>query len=73
MGTSPLWGFGSMLLLVLVVAGVGSALYRGLDGEPRDRALEELRLAYARGELSDEEYEERRDRLERDRLDENRR
>jgi putative membrane protein len=28
-----------------------------------DPALEELRMAYARGDLSEEEFEERRERL----------
>jgi putative membrane protein len=32
----------------------------------RDPAIEELRHAYARGDLTDEEYESRRERLERE-------
>ncbi|WP_419181143.1 SHOCT domain-containing protein [Haloarcula litorea] len=31
-----------------------------------DRALDELRLAYARGDLTDEEYEQRKETLEGD-------
>lgn len=55
-----------LLLLAAVVAG-GYLLYRALtrsDGE--DAALEELRLAYARGDLSDEEFERRKETLERE-------
>lgn len=51
-------------IVVLIVGGF--LLYRAVgqsvvDG--RDAALEELRLAYARGDLSDEEFEQRRERL----------
>ncbi|GAB7020943.1 SHOCT domain-containing protein [Halostagnicola bangensis] len=55
------------LLLILLVGG--SLLYRAVVS-PReteeDPALEELRIAYARGNLSDEEFEQRRKRLEQD-------
>lgn len=54
-------------LVVLILGGV--LLYRavgGVDADGRDAALEELRLAYARGELSDEEFEQRRNRLRRE-------
>lgn len=51
-----------------VVVGLAYLLYRAIR-RPVDRgtdtALEELRIAYARGELSDEEFEERRERLQR--------
>lgn len=50
-----------LLLLVLGYAG-----YRLLGRSGDDPALAELRRAYARGELSDEEYESRRERLEAD-------
>ncbi|AZH27187.1 SHOCT domain-containing protein [Haloplanus aerogenes] len=56
------------VLTLLVVVGVGYFVYRALtesDGGTGE-ALEELRLAYARGDLSDEEYERRRERLNRD-------
>ena len=54
--------FGLVPLLVLVVLGwLG---YRLLTGERgRDPAVGELREAYARGELSTEEFEERLERL----------
>lgn len=58
------------LAFLLVLLGGGYLLYRALGRSDRgesDPALEELRLAYARGELSDEEFEERRDRLRRER------
>lgn len=54
------------LFLLFVVAGV-LLLRRGTEGSAADSALEELRLAYARGDLTDEEYETRRERLERER------
>jgi putative membrane protein len=55
-----------LFLAALVVAGY--LVYRGVvqSSDSTDRALDELRVAYARGELSDEEYENRRERLERD-------
>jgi len=63
---SPVWGIGMMLVFLLIVLGVGYALYRTLtqagisSGDP---AVEELRVAYARGELSQEEFEQRREAL----------
>lgn len=56
------------LLFLAIVAGIGYVLYQALAKtatESTDTALEELRIAYARGELSDEEFESRRERLER--------
>lgn len=70
-GLSPLWGIGMMLVWLVVLLGIGYLLYHGLDGGVRtgavtDPALEELRLAYARGDLSEEEFDRRRERLRRD-------
>jgi len=70
-GFSPLWGIGMMLVWLVVLVGIGYLLYRGLVGGvgsslTSDRALEELRVAYARGDLSDEEFEERRAKLNRE-------
>lgn len=67
-GLSPMWGLGMMLVWLVVLLGIGYLLYRGLVGGVRSRtvadpALEELRMAYARGDLSEEEFEERRSRL----------
>jgi putative membrane protein len=71
MTASPLWGVGMMLFWLVVLLGVAYVLYRGLvsrtaTGTDSDPALEELRLAYARGDLTAEEFEERRERLQRD-------
>jgi putative membrane protein len=62
--TGGLWWVATLLLPLLVLAVLGYLAYRLLssDGDT-DAALEELRLAYARGDLSDEEYETRRERL----------
>ena len=75
-----MWGDGTMsgwlflvglvmqLLFLGVLVGGGYLTYRALAGSERDSdpAVEELRLAYARGDLTDEEYEQRREALERD-------
>ena len=65
-GMSPMWGIGMMLLFLLVLLGIGYLIYRAftqgaLNGT--DSALKELRLAYARGDLSQEEFEQRREHL----------
>ncbi|WP_440991627.1 SHOCT domain-containing protein [Haloarchaeobius baliensis] len=71
-GTAPGWVvlFGALIQLGFLVAivGVGYLIFRAVTGSSTERepALEELRLAYARGDISDEEYETRRERLERD-------
>jgi putative membrane protein len=71
-GTIPQWAFlvGAVMqfLMLAVLIGAGYLLYRAVTGTTgsSDRALDELRLAYARGELTDEEYETRREVLERD-------
>lgn len=61
------WGTGMMLGWVLLLVGIGYLAYRSLTRSgplTNDPAVEELRMQYARGELSDEEFEERRQRLE---------
>ncbi|MFB6078889.1 MAG: SHOCT domain-containing protein [Halarchaeum sp.] len=68
-GYSPLWGLGMLLVPLLVLLAVAYLAYRALGGRhaaSSDRALEELRVAYARGDLSDEEYETRRATLRED-------
>lgn len=69
-GTGPTWlWFLTWLAPLLLLIGIGYLLYRAIghsSAQRTDPALEELRLAYARGDLSDEEYEQRRERLERD-------
>lgn len=67
-GFSPWWGVGMMLVWLVVLLGIGYLLYRAVGHghiANTDPALEELRHAYARGDLSDEEFERRRERLER--------
>lgn len=53
------------LAVLLVVLGTGYLLVRRVTDstDSRDPALEELRTAYARGDLSDEEFETRREKL----------
>ncbi len=70
-GVSPVWGVATLLVLLVVVAAIGYLLYRALAGRGgadgrADPAIEELRLAYARGDLTEEEFEERRERLRRE-------
>ena len=67
---SPVWGIGMSLVWLVVLIAIGYVLYRGFvapaDAESStDPALQELRLAYARGDLTDEEFEERRETLQR--------
>lgn len=61
------WGWLlSWFVMLALLVGLGYLFYRILTGhasESGDPALEELRLAYARGELTDEEFEERRHKL----------
>ncbi|WP_240756904.1 SHOCT domain-containing protein [Natronorubrum bangense] len=57
------WGFLWLLLLVGLIVLVVSAVNgsdQSQDGEQPDRALAELRERYARGEINEEEFEERR-------------
>ena len=67
-GATWMWLLMSIVPL-LVILGLGYLLY-GAVRQPSvrrtDPAIEELRTAYARGELTDEEFEERRERLRRE-------
>lgn len=71
-GATSGWLFVARVVLGLFVLAAllvgGYLLYRAFTGRRggTDPALAELRLAYARGELSEEEYEQRRATLERD-------
>jgi putative membrane protein len=60
------WAFALLWRLALlgVLVVVGYLLYRAAAGERTDPAVRELRSAYARGDISEEEYERRRERLE---------
>lgn len=65
-GVSPLWSIGMTVVWLVVFIGGGVLVYRLLarSKEPaREPAIQELRLAYARGEITDEEFEERYRRL----------
>lgn len=71
-GRWPLAGLLMQVLFPVAVVGLGYLLYRAAVGArsgtaTEDRALEALRLAYARGEFDDEEYERRRERPQRER------
>lgn len=69
-GTWPWWGLGMGLLWLAVLLAVGYVVYRAAvapGGREADPALRELRLAYARGDLTDEEFETRRAVLATDR------
>lgn len=68
-GTGATWMWLIMLIVpALVLLGSGYLLYsvtRRSGTQQSDPAFEALRTAYARGELSDEEFEERSERLQR--------
>ncbi|SFS09848.1 putative membrane protein [Halomicrobium zhouii] len=59
-------GVGMPLLFLALFAGAGYLGYRALTSASgsADHAMEELRSAYARGDIDDEEFERRRERLE---------
>lgn len=65
---SPLWNIAMMLLFLVVLTGIGYLIYRAITRglvSNVNPALEELRLSYARGELSQEEFEQRKEDLQR--------
>lgn len=69
--TGAIFSLVSQLGFLLLLVGGGYLLYRSLRGNgdtdyfgTSDTALDELRLAYARGDLSEEEFEMRRKRLQ---------
>lgn len=64
----PVWGLVVMVGWVIVLGVIGYLVYRVLVGEVDtpatvDPAVEEVRVAYARGEIGEEEFERRRARL----------
>ncbi|EMA61371.1 SHOCT domain-containing protein [Halorubrum lipolyticum] len=65
-GWWPLVGMLVPLVSLLVLIGGGYLLVRRASETqtPHNPAMEELRLAYARGDLTDEEFETRREKLE---------
>ncbi|GGN18320.1 SHOCT domain-containing protein [Halarchaeum nitratireducens] len=69
MGGGGMYGGGmggwiGLLVPFGILPVLGYAVYRAFGTAERgDAALDELRAAYARGDLTTEEYEERRERL----------
>lgn len=66
-GHGSSWMFLVPVVPTFVLGTLGYVLYSSTgDGNRRqaDSAVEQLRSAYARGELSDEEFETRRERLQ---------
>lgn len=58
-----------MVIPLVIILGAGYLIYQSLtavDTETEDAAITELRQAYARGDISDEEFETRRERLQRE-------
>jgi putative membrane protein len=55
------------MLVPLIFLGGGYLVFRRMSETQASRnpAMEELRTAYARGDLTDDEFEARRERLER--------
>ena len=68
-GSTGGWWFVGMLVplvFLLVIVGGGYLLFRrmGDTQDSQNPAMEELRMAYARGDLTEEEFEARRAQLE---------
>jgi putative membrane protein len=68
--TGGWWPFVGMLIplifLLVLIGGSYLVFRRVSETQPsHNPAMEELRLAYARGDLTDEEFEARREKLER--------
>ncbi|WP_148415535.1 SHOCT domain-containing protein [Haloferax sp. KTX1] len=67
-GGMGLWGLlwmGLLLAVPLYLVFAFGRRGRGTDSETDERPLSVLRTRYARGELSDDEFERRRERLKR--------
>lgn len=65
MGIMGAWGWIGPLIALVVLAAGGYLLYGAVSGSGNDAAVEELRRTYARGEIDTDEFEERRERLQR--------
>lgn len=65
-GWWPFIGMLSPLIFLLALLGGGYLIFRRMSETQTSHnpAMEELRLAYARGDLTDEEFEARREKLE---------
>lgn len=60
------WAFALILLLLVVVLGMGYMFSRSVESVATSRpdpAIEELQIAYARGDITREEFRERRKEL----------
>lgn len=70
MGDGAGWAWiGSWVVMLAVIGLIGYGIARAVGGSgssSADPAVKELRVAYARGDLTDEEFERRRERLEAD-------
>ena len=66
-GASGVWILMWVVMLGILLGG-GYLIYRALltPRQSSDAALEALRTAYARGDISDEQFEKRRQRLRQD-------
>jgi len=66
-GWWPLVGMLVPLVFLLVPLGGGYLIFRRMteSQSSRNPAMEELRMAYARGDLTEKEFEARRNKLER--------
>ncbi|MFC6987563.1 SHOCT domain-containing protein [Haloplanus sp. GCM10025708] len=66
-GWWPLVGMLVQLVFLLLLLGGGYLVFRRVteSQSSRNPAMEELRMAYARGDLTEEEFETRRNKLER--------
>ena len=66
-GWWPLIGMLVPVIFLLALLGGGYLIFRRMSETQTSHnpAMEELRLAYARGDLTDEEFEARREKLER--------
>ncbi len=65
-GGWPLIGMLVPLVFLLILLGGGYLIFRRVTANQTSEnpAMEELRMAYARGDLTDEEFEARREKLE---------
>ena len=62
-GWMLLWGLVGLALLGLVVAATVWVVRNLTNSHDANAAQQELQMRYARGELSSEEYDERRQRI----------
>ncbi len=66
MGMHALWWIFWIVLVIALVSFRGWGTYRGRHGQPRETPHEVLRRRLANGEISTEEYAQRKAVLDRD-------